>query len=452
MNIAHIEDNEKAHEKLRNCIAAKNAQGQQLILVDKLSPVIQEFPDDIFKDVLQHLESHKGSLALIVDLALDTSSELRAELRAKYDIPGFVEDKVIEGVIVAKQVILNHGINPALIVFASSRGWAQDIEQYLKGYLKTSVDTGKLKPERLKQVAICTSPHGFLAAAGYDSSYQLVEYILTEYKRRFGTLADNFFSSVWQMTHNEFQSPAAKTIVATLLDLEMNDFLDKFGSEPTAIYEALKTMGSPWEDQNKTHQETALADNDAAELTRIQEELSTKTVEAFSASAGWLLALAAFRHKNPNADWQQIFNTKQLLPELRQHRIAPPQKAPTSQRTVRAFYDMCCCLFERKEGEPSHPLQAVSLSESSGLCFFLNFDCTHSPTGKSLQQKIAACFESSFKEEGLPHNHLASKAIWRFYLASSIADGSNLNEGIFGDPLRLNILKDGQNKTRVVFR
>ncbi len=413
MNIAVVEDLEVAHDNVACYLRESHlAEEQRIKHIGELSKRIK-FDSD-FYHLLKHLRCFEGELILIIDLGLDLPPSAKDDLRKKYAIDVAIKDVQVDGVVVALEAIANTKISPALITIATSHGHQAEIEEFLK--------TAIAQQKRDKTVQLEFSPRGF-TLAHQERAGEILDFAIQQFNAHFGKRFDTFLETIQTFHHDCCDSPKGDALLAELLMLSHEQFSTSFNGHRQILRDALKTMGS------QCHR-------------------------PLSAVGAWLLALAAYRHQLPQVKWEQALHTfslESLQAELNYCKLLPSQKPGTLNTSIRIFYELCCRLFEAKFAihAGQGPLLQVRFSAEMGLRFWLDFPCTGNPM--SLQNLLVDCAQASLRGKALPQ-HQTSLAVWRFWLASSIADKEPLGpEGLFGTIWGINILPLENKKTEVVF-
>jgi|GEM_PF-6435056 len=413
MNIAVVEDLETAHDNVDLYFEKSHlVEEQQVKKIGELSHRIK-FESNFYR-LLEQLRGFEGELILIVDLGLDLSPARKDDLRQKYAINAAITDIQVDGVAVALEAIANAKISPALIIVATSYGHQGAIEEFLNQAIQIH--------NRATTVKLEFSPRGFTLAHP-ERAGEILDFAIQQFNLHFGKRFDTFLEKLRQFQHDCCDSPKGDALLSDLLMLSHEQFAATFNNRRQILRDALKTMGSACN-------------------------------RPLSAVGAWLLALAAYRHQLPQVKWARvlkIFNFESLQAELNYPRLLPCQKPETLRISIRLFYALCCRLFEAKwEVQAGRgPLEQVCFSLEKGLRFWLDFPCTGGPM--SLQNLVVDCARASLQGKALPQ-HQTSLAVWRFWLASSIADKEPLGqEGLFGTIWGMNILPGEHKKTEVVF-
>jgi len=389
-------------------------------------------------------------LALDLDLGLDEESKkTRSEVRALTEqhlgkpIPGEI-DRQIDGLLIGVEAIRQKNIKPLLLVIQTGHGKQDDLEILLKTFAKSQ--------NREHEVKIIFGKYLSSGNATSKSVTELFNDIQEQFQAAFGGKLAKFFQLLdggadGDTTHNNLDNdPKAETtrLLTALLDLSEEEFTSQ-------LWETWK-------------------ENLTKPVTETVKTMGIKERDRLSASAGWFFALAAYRHSKDPRDWRKIFEIRDLRgSDLEKSYLTPPQSEATLRRTIICFYEMCRALFkseEYKDGDPqSGPLIAVNLSKDDGLRMLLNFDCAPAPDEskpRSLYEQVGRWRNNSIEWQPMNTSFDArttSRAIWRFWLATSVGDKpipdpeAGGSVGVFGSNRlwRMNIFRRPEGRSEVVF-
>lgn len=412
VNIAIVEDRALAHKKARLAIRDKRSRGYpDLHIIESLSNRI--ISEENFNSLILAIGDFSDDLVLILDMSLDLPFEVREMLRTEYEIPKSIPDDKVDGIVVAIEVIRSKSIKRALILISTSFGYQDSIEQYLEKNSRCY--------KRENAIKILSSPGGHsLSSSRESASKEIIDYATSSFLKFFGDSFESFFLMIKEIEHDQCRGEKADELLCELLCFKAEQFSQIFHRKRKVLHDVLKYTGSACS-------------------------------YPLSPTAAWLLALAAYKHQQPDKDWESVFSVNDLKDDLREFKLIPPQETESLRTSIRAFYTMCFHLFEsswdvqRDRGT----LECVTLSREKGLRFLLNFSSVGKPG--SLYERIRTCAKASFQEQALPQ-HQTSRAIWSFWLASSVADREPLDEeGIFSPIWRMNIVPAGERNTEVIF-
>lgn len=410
MNLAVVEDVQEAHDNVENHLAHSQAfLRKEIELIERLSKRIK-FPY-IYKELVRNLAAFEGDLMLILDLGLDLPIAIKRELRNQYSIPEAIIDEQVDGTVVALEAINNLQISPLLIVIATRYGHQDSIENFLSTYIDSN--------RRSSEVELEFSPNGF-SLADHSRAGEIIDFTIRKFEHHFGSRFDSFFDSIKSLSHDACQSTDAITLLSKLLDIDFDEFDGVWRGKEQILREALKSMGS-------------------------------QTGKPLCAVGAWVYALAAYRCEYPTGNWLHKFNVSDLQSEFLQYRVIPEQAFETLRHSIQTFYEMCIRLFRSDNiHSSSETLKSVTLSNEVGLNFTLNFPCYDTPG--SLYERIQDLANASRQGKAFPQQkHKTSLAIWKFWIASSMASQKVLDtEGMFSPIWRMNIVSEGK-ETRVIF-
>lgn len=390
-------------------------------------------------------------LALDLDLGLDEESgtirsavRLLTEEYLNRQIPGEITRQV-DGLMIGVEAIKQTNIKPLLVVIQTSKGLQDENRNILQDFIK--------KENREHEVKVFVSPR-YLSSSDANIEYasKLFNDADKAFQEFFGGQLDKFFRMLDEgangdTTHNNVdKDPQAEAIrlLALLLELSEEEFTSQIWEKwqrnlTRPVTETIKSMGIPER-------------------------------ERLSATAAWFFALAAFRHSKDPRDWREVFNVDDLLaPDLHTFYLTPLQSEPLLRRSIVCFYEMCLALFRSAGGDllPG-PLARVGLSKESGLRMLLNFDCAP-PAGddqhRSLYEQVGRWRNNSGGWQPMNKNEearITSRAVWRFWLASSVGDkhiepsdedSPAPPHGIFGSTRmwRMNVFRRAEGRSEVVF-
>jgi hypothetical protein len=400
----------------------------------------------IFEDKLEKIKLVMGPMVLMVDFDLQLQGDEREKVRVEIEqiigktITGDLY-RHFDGLRVAVEAIRQREIKPLLVFLQSGYGQFPTITALLEEFIQ--------KQGREKEVKVVSAEEG--KHLGYPGiTKEIVGKILKDAAQKYRSkFVEPRLDSLFQMlgdAHSEINDDhqaAATKLLTGFLGLSENEFDKKIwdvwkGQQQESIQNTLKRLGIPGRNE-------------------------------LPASSAWFYVLGAYLHSNNTRPWHEIFDVKNLLEEgLELCYLTPPQKSDTLKKTIRCFYEMCAALFRREpqqeKADDTCPLRSVTLSRQGGLRILLNYDCGVRVEGKdaSLYEQIGNWRSSSLEwsdKSDNPNARNTSKAIWRFWQATSLGD-LNLDEdttdnaGVFGNITfwRMNIYRKPLGLSEVVFK
>ena len=233
MNLAIVEDLQKAYDNIESYVPALKAK--DVNLVDNLSRRIK-FPG-LFDRLRKNLASFSGDLILILDLGLDLPIATERSLRDRYNISANIIDSQVDGVVVALEAIENANISPLLILIATELGHQGSIERFLQGFIDRS--------DRKDQIRLEFSPKGF-GLSHQKYAREIVDFAVSQFEHYFD--ADGrfkrFFARIEGLRHDACQGAEAQEMLSGLVNLDLESAAAGWSSKEQIFREALKSMGS----------------------------------------------------------------------------------------------------------------------------------------------------------------------------------------------------------------
>ena len=407
MHLAIIDDLQSAHDNVYSYL--REIDQPKIEIVEKLSKRIKFFR--IFNALLKEIAIFSGELIIILDLGLELPISIKEKLRKNYSVDREIIDEQIDGLAIALEAMKNPKIMPLLIVVATQYGHQDSIQNFLQAHIDASDRSDRIKLE--------FSPRGF-GLSNQKYAGEILKFATHQFEYYFGDRFKQFFGEIEPVSHDDCQTKKAERLLSNLLDLEVDSPISPFQSKQQILRESLKSMGS-------------------------------QAGKPLSATGAWIYALAAYRCTNPQGSWQNKFDVNDLKDNFLYYNIIPPQNLTTLRQSIEIFFEMCCRLFESSTDiSGQETLKRVSLSETQGLSFTLNFSCQGGSS--SLHNRLITLARTSLNGDLLEqNNHMTSLSIWRFWLASTISDRTPLDqEGMFSPIWRINIIPEGE-KTTIVF-
>lgn len=444
MNIIVLDDQRPALDNATKAIATLGSTSPVPFLLDPdLSAQI--LADDLISR-LKALGDLKGSYLIFVDMGFGIAAgnpAMANTLRTEYAVPEDFAAEFLDGFACIVALLRNTRVNNTTVVINTGRGAQGDLTEYFQ---QLATDSG-----RNREINIQPAVGGYALARSEAQAQKILKDGIKQYQdfvERSGSgLKDPFRlfqDEVLQMSHKGCETHDKAVQAFAYLLGEAPEEVEKtlFSAIGAGVlYNALKTMGA-----------------------RLTDDPNTVPDESrpLSAVGAWLLALAAYRHVDGLQPWPTIFDIRQLAPQLLLTSwLLPYQNWSRVLDSIKRYYELCCHLFKGPPGEDGKPpqpgpLRNVSLSLDGGLRFLLDFPCEQDVGGRtSLCKNVAQC--QSMTLAGLtPPAHDTSRALWDFWVSSSVADNAKAfgTGGLLGRKVwRMNVFPITLKRmTEVVFQ
>lgn len=441
MNFAHIDDREDGVIRAQKAIQAMKA-AQSALEADYSQRV---YNWESYDSLIDKLKKISGGLILSVDreLKFDSMRELAAEHAISERVwpPGRHE----EGIAVALAAIKIKAISPLLIVLSSTLGNAADVLDFLSERI---AETGR--SDSIRVISMEQSWYFSFKIDDTSAPQEKIRWTIGQYLAFFPTAESSFLRLL-----DAIEERNPHRIDDEKADRAGHHYADEKWKELT---EKLLGLAAGDVDRYFSH---------CQRLSDVYKELGLCPRLYVSTGSAWFVALAAYRHLHPEADWTKVFDPQQLtddvfIPEMACNEsvdlnsVLPRQKKATLRSSVDALYKMFAFLVRRDEkhardrdDQSNGPLKTVDLRRER-LTLEFAFPLTSPGRSEDLARLLSKRLRQSLGVETAYHE--TTNAFFAFWILSMVADETNVECYSFpGDCLRMS-LRPGQNSQSTILQ